>query len=85
MADAARHELHMGSSAANVLPYYLYLAVTGAFLENHCRPSTIAGAATRLFPKRRSTCSGYLLRDGSVLPPPNDAPLPSQRNPPSNG
>jgi hypothetical protein len=26
-----------------------------------------------------------ILRDGSMLPPPNDAPLPKQPNPPSNG
>jgi hypothetical protein len=27
---------HSQFDTANVLPYYLYLAVTGAFLENHC-------------------------------------------------
>src|ERR1700757_3600807 len=27
---------HVQFDTASVLPYYLYLAVTGAFLENHC-------------------------------------------------
>ncbi len=27
---------HVQFDTANVLPYYLYLALTGAFLENHC-------------------------------------------------
>jgi Phosphoesterase family len=64
---------HVQFDTANVLPYYLYLAVTGAFLENHC-----AGFGTNSTPNHLLVLGGQspTLRNPSrrEVPPVWDMP-----------
>jgi hypothetical protein len=54
---------------ASVLPFYLYLAVTGAFLENHC-----AGFGTNSTPNHLLIVGG---QSPTLRNPPHHAPSPS--------
>ena len=60
---------HAQFDTANILPYYLYLAVTGAFLENHC-----AGFGTNSTPNHLLIVGG---QSPTLRNPPSKGPHPS--------